>query len=186
MLWDRLPLAAIGAYNPEPPLAREDCNASEGALLIVENLHTYDSLIRWNTQRVRYRSVAYGVGKAILNAVQAVLDAQVRSGATGVEYFGDLDPEGVEIATSLAKRLESHGVRLRPARALYETLLLVGVERPLAGGELSVDAATWLGGDLAAQVDARFRRQRWLPQEGLSFRVMCSGAIGEGDRPGDA
>lgn len=175
-LWGRCPLSVIGAYNPEPPLAREDCAGAGGPLLLVENLHTYESLVRWNTRVRRYCSVAYGVGQAVLKAPEAVAQAVARSAATSVVYFGDLDREGIDIATGLAQRLrETAGLALQPERGLYELLLNVGIEREVPNEELLTEsAARWLGGGLAARVRDLFERKVWMPQEGLSLDKLVA------------
>lgn len=176
-LWGKLPLAAIGAYNPEPPLPREDFPDAQGPLLIVENLHTYHSLVTWNGLAKCYRSVAYGAGLAIVNAPQAVLAAQKRSKSTGIEYFGDLDQEGLEIAELLSRRLlASSTVMLKPAVQLYLGLLAHGVRRPVDPPQIVPEACqAWLGQELAEGVAGLFDQGVWLPQEGLSLEsLLCA------------
>jgi hypothetical protein len=175
LMWERLPLSVIGAYNPEPPLAREDCAGATGPLLLVENLHTYESIVRWNDRVFRYCSVAYGVGEAVLKTPKAVAQAVERTGASSIVYFGDLDREGVDIASDLAARLlKTSGHVLQPEQHLYALLLDLGIERELPAAEVLTDsAAQWLGTGLAQRVRGLFQRKAWMPQEGLSLDKLC-------------
>ncbi|MGT2454409.1 Wadjet anti-phage system protein JetD domain-containing protein [Cupriavidus basilensis] len=173
-LWGRLPLAAIGAYNPEPPLPREDFPEAHGPLLIVENVHTYHSLVTWNSDARRYRSIAFGAGLAVTRAPQAILFALERSRGTGIEYFGDLDQEGLEIVELLSRRLTSlSDVLMKPAVHFYASLLASGVRRSTSQQQSVSDACEkWLGEELAGQVASLFEQGSWLPQEGLSLEML--------------
>lgn len=172
MLWGRLALTSLGAFEPQHPLPREDFPDARGPLLIVENLHTWHSLVAWNTGALRYRSIAYGQGLAVMRAVRAVCEAVERSRSTGVQYFGDLDHAGVEIAHTLAQRLAPN-VALTPSTELYDALLEHGVRResPSPCG-LEGPARRWLGETLAHKVQALFEAAHWMPQEGLSFELL--------------
>lgn len=173
-LWGRLPLASIWAYNPEPPLPREDFPEAQGPLLIVENVHTYHSLVAWNSNAKRYRSIAFGSGAGVTRAPQAVLFAVERSGSVGIEYFGDLDQEGLDIAMLLLRRLSSVSkIMMTPATHLYGELLQFGVRRPTAQEQVVSEACeNWLGAELASRVTRLFGEHAWLPQEGLSLERL--------------
>lgn len=174
-LWGRVELSLIGAWEPEHPLAREDFADVAGPLLIVENLHTWHSLLNWNIYARRYRSIAYGVGLAVTQATQAICTALERSGANGLHYFGDLDAEGLDIAIRVRRNLQGQGaIPLEPAHELYVQLLTLGVRRPATGQDVSLGAAEWLGA-LAQPVDELFASGHWLPQEGLSLEKLWNG-----------
>lgn len=172
MLWGRLALTSLGAFEPQHPLPREDFPDAGGPLLIVENLHTWHSLVTWNVGALRYRSIAYGQGLAVTRAVRAVCEAVERSRSTGVQYFGDLDHTGVEIAHTLAQRLAPN-VALTPSTDLYDALLEHGVRRA-SGSPRGLEAPVrqWLGETLANRVQALFETGHWMPQEGLSFELL--------------
>jgi hypothetical protein len=174
-LYGKIPLSVISACNPEPPLAREDFDEAEGPLLVLENHHTYWSMLQWNRKALRYRSIGYGSGNTILKAAGAILDALERSGATGAEYFGDLDPTGVNIAATLNRHLEAAGgVALKPATLFYQWMLQNGLRKSLGEDkralvETSVD---WFEPSLRSDVRALFEGQKWIAQESLSLRVL--------------
>ncbi|WP_432260843.1 Wadjet anti-phage system protein JetD domain-containing protein [Cupriavidus sp. TMH.W2] len=179
-LWGRLPLASIGAYNPEPPLPREDFPEARGALLIVENVHTYHSLVTWNGTAKRYRSIAFGSGAAVTRAPKAVLVAVERSGSEGIQYFGDLDQEGLEIAMLLSRRLLAlSGTVMAPATSLYDKLLQFGIRRSPGIEQVISDASrAWLGPELSGRVVKLFGERFWLPQEGLSLARLLADDVG--------
>ena len=120
----RLPLTAIGAFFVAPPLAYRASGTPDLPLLIVENHHTYWSLAEWNMHTHRYSAVAYGVGNAVTsqsssksNAVEQVV-RECR--ATGALYFGDLDPEGIEIPLRFNA---NSSIKVEPAVDLYQFTL---------------------------------------------------------------
>lgn len=173
LLYGRLPLSVIGACNPEPPLPREDFDAPGRPLLLVENHHTYWSLLKWNATALRYASIAYGAGNTIMKSAPAVLAALQQSGASHIEYFGDLDPAGLAIPVGLNVALVKLGAEpVRPAIDIYALLLDVGVRRPLSHGKLqlvSSIALAWLPEAVGVRVRVLFEAGEWLPQEGLGL-----------------
>jgi len=175
-LWGKLPLASIGAYNPEPPLPREDFSEAQGPLLIVENVHTFHSLVTWNSKTLRYRSIAFGSGLGVTRAPQAVLFAMERSGSVGIEYFGDLDQEGLDIAMLLQRRLSALSeIAMTPAAHFYAELLEFGRRRPAEQGQVVSEACEeWFGDELANRVKSLFNEPAWLPQEGLSLEMLMT------------
>jgi len=175
LLYGKIPLSAIGACNPEPPLAREDFVGSSGALLVLENHHTYWSMLQWNQEALRYRSIGYGSGNTILKSARAIGDALARSGAPYAEYFGDLDPTGVYIASMLDRGLREQGSpSLQAAGPFYRWLLANGRRRPLGGDKrISVGSTVeWLPPDLLEEVRLLFETGQWIPQESLSLHVL--------------
>jgi hypothetical protein len=175
MLFGRIPLSVLAACNPEPPLAREDFDSAQGPLLLLENHHTYWSMLQWNRKILRYRSVGYGSGNTILKSARAIGDALERSGAPYAEYFGDLDPSGVSIGATLDKALQAEGLpALRPATPFYRWMLGSGLRRALGDGKrLEVGSALeWLPEGLREHTDQLFQSGQWIPQESLSLHVL--------------
>lgn len=171
LLYGRMPLSAIGAINPDPPLPREDFPAPGKPLLLVENHHTYWSLVNWNTGVLAYASVAYGAGNTIMKSEGALASALQRSGASHAEYFGDLDPAGLAIPLTLNAGLARLGLGpVQPAVWLYQLLLRHGVRRPLTTSKKQITppaAWLWLPDDLRSSTMALFESGEWLPQEGV-------------------
>lgn len=176
LLYGRLPLSVIGACNPEPPLPREDFAAPGKPLLLVENHHTYWSLLQWNATALRYAAIAYGAGNTIMKSASAVLAALQQSEASHIEYFGDLDPAGLAIPVGLNAGMAALGAEpIRPAVGVYALLLDKGVRRPLGKGKRLVasDAAiAWLPEALRTRVQAVFDAGEWLPQEGVGLTLL--------------
>lgn len=169
-LYGLLPIEVLGMCDPEPPLPREDFDVPGGALLLLENHHTYWSFLQWNRAARVYTSVAYGNGNTIIKSARALVDAVNRSGATHVEYFGDLDPTGLIIPIAINQELRVLGKpEIQPAVSLYQRLLEEGKRRPLSAEKRQHAGAAidWLPKALAPQVQQLFDEQRWLPQEGL-------------------
>jgi hypothetical protein len=174
-LWGKLPLASLGAYAPEHPLPREDFpGSSRACMLVVENLHTFETLVVCNRREPEYRSIVMGSGNAVLGSAGGIRVALERSGSEQIEYFGDLDPEGVRIAARLADTVKSTaGLEMLPAVRLYRGLLEIGVRRALgAPTVLTARSAEWLQPTLASKVMTEWAAGQWLPQEGLSFERL--------------
>lgn len=170
LLYGLLPIAVLGMCDPEPPLPREDFGVPDGPLLLLENHHTYWSFLRWNGDARLYTSIAYGNGNTIAKSARALIDAIERSGASHAEYFGDLDPMGLVIPSTVNRELRSLGSpEIRPATQLYQRLLAEGTRRPLGNNKRQDPGAAidWLPVDLAAQAKKLFENGEWLPQEGL-------------------
>lgn len=170
LLYGLLPIEVLGMCDPEPPLPREDFNVPGGALLLLENHHTYWSFLQWNRTARVYTSVAYGNGNTIIKSARALVDAVNRSGATHIEYFGDIDPTGLIIPAAINQELRVLGKpEIRPAVSLYQRLLAEGKRRPLIAEKRQHvgTAVEWLPACLAGEVQRLFDEQKWLPQEGL-------------------
>jgi len=176
-LYGKVPLSVIGACNPDPPLAREDFNEASGPLLVLENHHTYWSMLQWNRTTSRYRSIGYGSGNTIVKSTGAILDALERSGASHVEYFGDLDPTGISIAASLSENLQAAGgPSLKPAAAFYRWMLQNGLRKPMGEDKRTLVGTSldWFEPALRETVEALFTERKWIAQESLSLRVLHS------------
>lgn len=174
-IFGKLDLCAIGAMEPEAPLVVKYFDDAKGRpLLLLENHHTYWSCVQWNTLVRRYSAVAYGNGNAILGAPKGLIEAADNAQADHIAYFGDLDPKGVEIASSLSKRLAvREGPAVKPAVELYELALSSSVRRPMTADKMAYDGSplTWLGG-LSGPVEDLFSKKHWIPQESVSSQRL--------------
>ena len=170
----RLPLKAIGAFLVAPPLAYCASGLPDLPLLIVENNHTYWSLAKWNMLTHRYSAVAYGVGNAYAsqsssegNAVEQVVR---ECHAKGVLYFGDLDPEGIEIPLRFNA---NSSIKVEPAVNLYEFILEHGTKRSgvkRKDGDAK-SAKQWLP-QLCDAICAMWDENYWIPQESLGVEQL--------------
>jgi hypothetical protein len=110
-----------------------------------------------------------------MKSARALIDAADRSGATYIEYFGDLDPAGLNIPVVINQELRFFGKpEVLPAGDLYRRLLTEGKRRPLTTAKRQQAGAAihWLPNDLVSQVQELFEEGMWLPQEGL--RLSCT------------
>lgn len=169
-LFGLFPIDQLGMCDPEPPLAREDFPFPARPMLVVENIHTYWSLLRWNEHSGVYASIAFGSGNMIRKSVKPLLEAKARSNASGIEYLGDLDPMGLVIAHGLDARMRDHcGANVEPAQVLYKMMIDSGKTRPLTPDKKQ-DASVaigWLEGELRSSVQTLFESGKWVPQEAL-------------------
>jgi hypothetical protein len=163
-------IETLGMCDPEPPLPREDFPCRGKPLLLVENHHTYWSLLRWNKKHLQYASIAYGSGNVIRKSAKPVKEAKDRSEASHVEYLGDLDPMGIIIAHGLnVKMQEFCGEQAIPAETLYLNMLTTRHRRPLTEEKKQEvgPALAWLTPSLAERAKALFDTGFWISQEAL-------------------
>lgn len=166
----RLPLSAIGAMRVDHPLAYRPAEAPGKPVLVVENHHSFWSLGEWNVQARRYSAVVYGSGNTICSSSTSLAEVIRDRQATGAEYYGDLDPEGINIPLKF-NRLNP--IQLAPAVELYRALLARGKSRsPVARlpGDLAM-ANQWLP-EQASEIETFWDTDRWIPQEGLGLEQL--------------
>lgn len=175
-LYGELPLGVIGAMVPMGPLvSTRFATARPGnPVLLVENQHTYASVVEWNQRAQTFSAVAFGSGRAVQQSVPVLQQLVDEAQACAVVYFGDLDPTGVAIAAALSEAYHAAtGSKTCPWFEAYGWLLERAQPRPLKEGK-RLDADTrWLG-VLATPAQAMFRRGEWIPQEALSLNVLLS------------
>jgi hypothetical protein len=148
---------------------------SEGPVLVIENLATWDSYVRWNEQAAAFSGVVYGKGLVFADAVIRLTDIfQEIGGVRRVEYFGDLDPPGLEIPWRASRRAQAAGLpNVEPHLASYRRLLEAGAGREAAweGDPAGAEAIQWLG-ELAGPVRELFARHQRLAQEHVGWELL--------------
>jgi hypothetical protein len=185
----RLSLATVGAFAVPFPLAYRNSKVPGLPILVVENHNTFWSFGEWNETMKRYSAVVYGVGEAFRNTEAAVLQVLQEVGGVGVEYFGDLDPTGVEIPVLFNRSVRNQAATVVPALGLYRWMLEFGCRRPLAGSvpAMSPELHNWLGPNIGESMQKLWSAGSWMPQEALGieqlrssiFTAVCS-ALEEG------
>lgn len=145
----------------EPGPAASDATT----ILVIENLHTYDSFRRWNAREGGYLAVVYGSGKAFAGMLDDLGRIVVELGAFEIHYFGDLDAEGLQIPAAAARALGA--LPLLPAERWYDLLLERGAGRSLPDVEPNAPESglQWLPERLRARVRPLLVTGRRLPQE---------------------
>lgn len=144
------------------------------SLLVLENLHTYDSFRRWNARSGAYLAIVYGGGKAFAGMLDDLTRIAVELGATEVDYFGDLDVEGLRIPAAAAHVLDARGLPLRPALPWYDALLARGDASHARASEPLDDRRilAWLPERLCEPVEALLVAGRRLPQELVGWELL--------------
>jgi hypothetical protein len=169
----RLSLNDLRAYQPAPPLAHTaNAGASGSPLLILENLHSYESFRQWNLGEGAFSAVVYGAGNAFPATVRGLTDIARSCAASVALYLGDLDPKGLAIIAAARHRTE---VVIQPHWNLYRWLIASGTRTPMsdahradgAEGELQ----SWPIG-LAASLRELWAEGQRIPQESLGTRQL--------------
>jgi len=160
-------------------------DANGHSVLVLENLHTYDSFRRWNAREGAYLAVVYGGGKAFAGMLDDLVRIVFDLGALEIEYFGDLDVEGLNIPAAAA-----HGVGDIPlvaAARWYELLLARGgdLEVPDVPAPVPAFALAWLPEHLRPGVQQLLTAGRRLPQELVGWeqlRMLSPAPLGSSAR----
>lgn len=166
----RLQLSVIGAKRVEHPLAYRPADAEGMPVLLVENHHTFWSLGEWNETVKMFSAVVYGNGKTICASGMALAEVIRERGAVTAEYFGDLDPEGVDIPLLFNQK---NTQQITPCISLYERLLAIGRRKP-GVTKTAFHAARvelWLP-SLSAEIASVWDEGDWIPQEGLGLEQL--------------
>ena len=190
----RITLADLDCfYCPEPlpfrALAMDICATAGKPLLVVENANTYWSCCQANNRLQRYAAIVYGQGfKVTANAAERANDGleEIVSqlGATGIFYFGDLDPTGIAIPVYINRsRADGDLAPLFAEPSLYRALLEKGVRVPPEKSDKQVHdpalAKLFLGNTLADIYLDGAPVVRW-PQEGLTAADIEAALTGTG------
>jgi len=166
----RMPLSVIGAMRVEHPLAYRPSDAVGAPVLVVENHHTFWSLGEWNEQAKRYSAIVYGGGNTICASGLALLEVMRERDAQSAEYFGDIDPEGMNIPLKFNRLYQ---LQLTPSIGFYRLLLEVGRRRDSVSlnAEHRYLVKSWLP-DFSGQITELWEEGYWLPQEGVGLEQL--------------
>ncbi|MGL5850481.1 MAG: hypothetical protein ACRCZD_06805 [Phycicoccus sp.] len=149
---EALTLELLRCYRAPLPLTAQHTGSpgTEPHLLIVENHATYASVLRLARERAAVGQLALAVGFGSGNQLPKAIEGVVQLDPQPLHlwYFGDLDGDGLAIASSAAVAARLAGLPpLRPAIPLYRALLSTGARQP---------------GKRAYDVDAARRLTGWL------------------------
>jgi hypothetical protein len=178
-----LTLPLLRCYCPPLPLTAQHTGepGPDPHLLIVENHATYASILRLARERAATGrpalAVGFGAGHQLPRAIGGVI--QLEPVPAHLWYFGDLDEEGVAIATAAADAAQDASLPpLRPALPLYRALLSCGIRQP---GNRAVDPAdaqrltawvedTTVGTEIAELLVAGHR----IAQESVGYEILTT------------
>ena len=167
----RLSLELLRCYPVAPPLVwAPNLEVQPGRpVLVLENLHTYESFRRWNLRAGAYRAVAYGHGSEFKATCRDLPRLCTELGTTLVHYFGDLDGQGLVIPVHARQVLDELEVpvRLLPAVRWYEALLARAGKAVATTSEqvVSEDVLAWLPIEQREAARAILAQGMRLPQE---------------------
>ncbi len=119
-------LEQLSCYKTIEPFAAKTSNRTHNhRTIIIENRDTFDSLWRSNEQLTPppYNHVIYGHGKAIEDRILWIMEFDPE--VLILEYFGDLDPEGINIPTRTNQKLieNDYPQRIKMALPFYLHLI---------------------------------------------------------------
>lgn len=170
----------LGEIGPSSPIKR--------SVLVIENFSTYHSFCEWNKVSGEYQGIFYGAGQAFLGAdISVFADDNQNPGWNGmIEYFGDLDGEGLRIPLEASKTFDFPVV---PAVRWYRHLIArheigrlhIVMSHP---GRCSENELGWLSDtSLIEKVQKLFNDGMRLPQEaiGINFLSRSIGAPESGE-----
>ncbi|MEI6704232.1 MAG: hypothetical protein WCL71_11965 [Deltaproteobacteria bacterium] len=147
-------------WKPGPSGSRSFCG------LCVENATTFDTLRRFNGEAGYWAFVAYGRGNNFVSMTDGLVSVIKEYGHDRVQYFGDADLEGIEIAARGAKKLLELGITLELDHRLYNLLVKFGHVVPSkTGGEVSEDASKLLAGAGLSSLSDMFMHDQRIAQE---------------------
>lgn len=174
----RLDLDLLGCLPDHVPMAWEPVAQTGNSLLIFENAgpFTVARQVLDSMDEPPYAMVGYGSGKAVTAALPHLQTIHRVVGS--IDYIGDLDPQGLEIALAAQACAHSLGLPpLRPAPGLHRAMLHaaaafghpdgwpVGSSR---GSEFRIDdLVRFLPADIRDEVASVLRRGYRIPEEVL-------------------
>lgn len=159
---ERLTLGQLRCMEVHPPFVYQRIGAGPDAL-VIENHHTFVSFARALPPDGPVGVLIYGAGGHFKGSVTYAADLMPRP--TRILYFGDIDPDGLDIPAYASRVATEHDLpAVQPAAALYRLLLDHG--RPLPGG----------GAGRRVSVE---RSVAWLPDD---LRGAAAGLLGDGQR----
>ena len=165
---------------PVPPPLLWEAPPSDGQsrpVLALENHSTYHSFARWNREARSYAAIVYGNGDAFKSGAAGLVEVVRSLSWDGrLFYFGDIDPEGLLIPLAASATLSTVEMpALSAHRGCYRRLLSRASAVPLPSGTrlgLPEDSRSWLGDDLAVEVEAWFQRGIRVAQELVGWEEL--------------
>jgi hypothetical protein len=171
----QISLESLGCfYVPEPiPWKQGPPDSRKFTGICVENSTTFDTLCRFNSEAGYWAFVAYGRGNLFVSMTDGLASVVKEYGHDRVQYFGDADLEGIEIAARGAKRLLESGILLELDHRLYNLLVKFGHVVPSkTGGEVSEDAARLLAQAELSSLSDMFTHYQRIAQEWAGLETL--------------
>lgn len=173
----RLTLDQLRCEEVHPPFVYERLGSGSAAL-VIENHHTFVSLARALSTDGPVGTLIYGAGAHFKGSVTYLADLAPRP--ERVLYFGDIDPDGLDIpayASQVARRSALPAVE--PAAGLYRLLLTHGRPTPnsAAGRRRRVERLVgWLPNEVRSEAAAVLDADHRLAQEWVGTELLAANA----------
>lgn len=151
--------------------------------LIVENVATCDDFSEWNDRQRYFALVVCGEGKRLVGSPRRLKALAERHGIREWLYFGDIDPEGLNIALEVAQAsIDLGGPPVRPYQAAYRWLARYGEvvaqtskvqDEAKLWEKIREDVINWTESPIVvARGDEVVRKGSLIPQEWLGRSVL--------------
>lgn len=177
----RLSLDLLSCVRRPPPLAAAAIGRGPDAL-VIENSDTYwaaiDVLRPLDDHPIGV--VAWGAGRAFPTQAETLtVDVAGRGPIKGtVWYWGDLDPDGLAIATDAsAASAAIHGPPVRPAERLWQAMADCPTQNPGTVNWSASTGMTWLGPELWTGLAGVRTDQGRVAQEAVAPSVIGDWAV---------
>lgn len=170
-----LSLDLLRAFATAPPFHATVVGPAD-VLLIVENHHTYHSLVRAAREADRgIGMIGYGMGGAITASITYAAELPEHHDRNDFElilYWGDLDAKGLSIAHTAHERARAVGLAaVEPAKILYRSHYVHARWRPNPrGGTPTSDEVMWL--DPPVEIVTQLENQLQAVQEAVNFTIL--------------
>ncbi|MBO8137129.1 MAG: hypothetical protein H0Z40_03180 [Desulfotomaculum sp.] len=176
-------LRCYPTYEPFFYYQRQNRNAQEVNVLIVENKDTFFSLKTlfqegiYSWAKIPFSLLIYGEGRKIEKSFSFFWELEeYKSCHVNFYYFGDLDPEGILIWYELQRQ---ERVDIRPFVFFYDTLVkkYLHVAQPLKKEQtVSTEAVqaflAYFSSGRSELIREMLRGNLYLPQEGLNYQLL--------------
>lgn len=166
----------LRCYLVPEPLGWRRGTLPQGPIIVLENLATWDTYVRWDTHSPQFSAIVYGKGLVFADAVTRLNDifAELDGLPRPVLYFGDLDPAGLDIPRRASLRAVASGLPpIQPHTWSYQQLLALDSTHatPHESLPVSEESLQWLG-DLAEPARPLLARGHRLAQEHLGWDFL--------------
>lgn len=172
---NRLTLEMLGCIDETVPMAWESVGEG-GRVLILENASPFVLArgVLGNLPASGYGLVAWGGGGQALRSIRHL--TTIGRNIEGIDYIGDLDARGIEIASGVSHAAHAIGLpRPKPAPAAYQRMLdrireyghPVGLKAKGPGRPLKDAERAWLPEDVREAVVTMIECGRRIPEEVL-------------------
>jgi hypothetical protein len=173
----RLTLQLLGAVVVHPPFVAQRIGPAKG-MLVLENHTTYASVVNATREHLAQCAAAvfgwigYGAGRQFEASVPSC--AELDPVPDRIAYFGDLDPDGLDMAANAARAAATAGLPpVQPHRSLYRLLLKVGrSQRQATPARASEAGMRWLGDGLDQLAHRLLQAGERRPQEAVTRAML--------------